>query len=1322
MPRTPKTPKTPSVPAGYRRLEGSERKARKGARRLGPADPKEPLLVSVYVRRRPDAPPLPDQAHWAVTPPGRRTFLTREEFAQRYGASPDDLKIVADFAQSHGLKVVETGTARRLVQLSGTVEQVTKAFAVRLDRYEWGKETYRGREGHIYIPAELADVVEGVFGLDNRPVVHHRVRGAVELPAAGPAGASPLSPPQVAQLYNFPSGSATGQTIGILEFGGGYAVADIQSFYTGLGLTAPVLTDVGVDTATNTPAGSLTNFTIQDPDVEVALDIDVAGSVAPGAKIAVYFAPNSEQGFADAITTAVNDTTNAPSVISISWAGSEDGWSSGGRNKISTALQDAASMGLTVVVSSGDDGSDCGVGDGNAHVEYPASDPWATGCGGTYISNVSGSNFTQGTWNDAGATGGGVSDVFPVPAWQAGANVPKSANQGGGTGRGVPDVAGNASPYSGYTPWLYGKQTTSLKITSGAGAGNTYGTVGGTSAVAPLYAGLIAILNAKLGQSVGYLNPTLYALAEDPSTSGVFEDINDGTNNEWASEAQATPSYASGAGWDACTGWGVIDGGALLAQLQATYAKSITFVLDRDHYGQDEIDALRTQPGGAVVKGAFFVVVDGFTPKKLGITDSTSLGVAPVVNFSPSTGLVNPAACTSLESDDPSFGPEIQRFRFGYDVNFGPDDSAFTSFSASSETVTLGTIYQGISASAQIQLIKQPDPYILQGPQTWWLSNDVRLIQVKEGGSAFGMPFPTGGDPLAYLSSLTSALEAGQGIVNGVSFDSNTQEDAEELTVAPTDAAGNKVYNLAIARVHYQALSNKAQSVRVYFRLFAANSTATNFDPNSTYRRYGKMSSAYPVPPPDYFQEALPELGLSAGEYVTVPCFGEARQDATQSGPADTLPSLQAPDAPNVKDLQATGGPVHDSFYGAWLDINQVTAALPAVPISGNEDGPWPGLTLQSVRDAFIVNDHTCVVAEIAFDPVAISTGTAPFNSDKLAQRNISWSYVANPGEEASRRALEPFEVRPTPAKLAQGERPDELMIDWNNVPTGQTAEIYLPAVDADVVIAKATELYRVERLTRVDAHTIGCATGGVSYIPLPQGSGDGANFTGLISVNLPLGIHKGQEYKVLVRQLTNASGRGTPPPPPPPQIARKKAAVVVTHEPNIPWRRVLGTFQVNIPVRTKEQILPREERRLSIFRWIGDAMAPQRRWYPVFQRYLELIAQRVKALGGDPTKILPSPTGDGGRKHRPHEGGEECRAYTGKIAGLIFDRFGDFEGFLLDTEDGEQKFLSREKDVEQLAERVWRDRLRITVWVEQDEPHRPLTLIVREPPALFGH
>jgi kumamolisin len=523
------------VPRGYEPLTQSRRLPARGARLVGPADPGEQLTVSIRVRRSPGAPELP-------TPGGRggRRPLSRSEFAEQYGAAPADLEKVEAFARNAGLSVVESSKARRTVTVAGTVEQLSRAFAVDLAYYESDQERYRGREGHVHLPADLVEVVEGVFGLDNR-----RMAQALLMQAATPDLAiTALTPPQVAALYNFPPGSAAGQTIGLLEFGGGYRVADIQAFFTGLGLTTPGLTDVGVDGQTNSPGID------GNEDAEVALDIDVAGSVAPGADVAVYFAPWTEQGWIDALTTAVHDSVNEPCVLSISWGWPEletiDGltWTQQAVDAVDIAFQEAAALGVTVFVASGDFGTDCGIGDGQAHVLYPAADPYVTACGGTSIENVAGAAFTEATWNDNGVTGGGISDLFPLPGFQSQAGIPGSVNDNH-AGRGVPDVAGNADPASGY-----------MLILNGA----SVGPIGGTSATAPLYAGLVALLDATLGEPVGYLNPELYG----PSGPSIFRDIDDLGSNATGS----APGYTAGPGWDACTGWGSIDGSALLAALR----------------------------------------------------------------------------------------------------------------------------------------------------------------------------------------------------------------------------------------------------------------------------------------------------------------------------------------------------------------------------------------------------------------------------------------------------------------------------------------------------------------------------------------------------------------------------------------------------------------------------------------------------------------------------------------------------------------------------------------------------------------------------------
>lgn len=503
---------------GYRAIKQSERQPAIGASRVGPADPKENLAVSIRLRKRSDAPAV-DLETLVAAPLGQRKHLTREEYAEQHGAAQADIDQIKAFAKAAGLKVEEANQPRRTVVLSGTVERMSQAFSVELHQYQTKTEVYRGRVGGVYIPDNLADIVESVHGLDNREVSEPLFRQA-----ASPQSVTPLTPPQVAKLYGFPTISAAGQTIGILEFGGGFKPADIQSYFNNsVHLPVPTVVSVGVDGARNSPGVNA------NADMETILDIDVAASVAPGAKIVVYFAPNTARGWVDAITTAVHDTVNRPSVISISWAGGEAGWGSA-LNSVSSALREAAAVGVTIFVSSGDSGSN-----NPAQVLYPPSDPWVTGCGGTTVENVSGTSFTEIVW---GGSGGGISNVFARPYWQNWAGTPPSVNPPGHVGRGVPDIAGNADPSSGYVLILNG---------------NSAGPIGGTSAVAPLYAGLVALLNASLGEPVGYLNYNLYALAGPY----VYRDILSGNNG----------LYHSNPGWDACTGYGSVNGNALLNSL-----------------------------------------------------------------------------------------------------------------------------------------------------------------------------------------------------------------------------------------------------------------------------------------------------------------------------------------------------------------------------------------------------------------------------------------------------------------------------------------------------------------------------------------------------------------------------------------------------------------------------------------------------------------------------------------------------------------------------------------------------------------------------------
>ena len=261
------------------------------------------------------------------------------------------------------------------------------------------------------------------------------------------------------------------------------------------------------------------------------LDIEVSGAIAPGAKIVAYFADNTDAGFLNAITTAVHDSTNNPSVVSISWGGPESSWTQQAMTSMDEAFQAAAAMGVTVCVASGDDGSTDGVSDGSHHVDFPASSPNVLACGGTTLQASGGKITSETAWNELasneGATGGGISDVFPLPSWQNGVNVPPSANPKRNVGRGVPDVSGDADPTTGYVTLVDGQS----------------GVIGGTSAVAPLWAGLVALINHSIGKPVGFINPLLY---QNASTAGDFHDITSGSNG----------AYQAGPGWDACTGLG----------------------------------------------------------------------------------------------------------------------------------------------------------------------------------------------------------------------------------------------------------------------------------------------------------------------------------------------------------------------------------------------------------------------------------------------------------------------------------------------------------------------------------------------------------------------------------------------------------------------------------------------------------------------------------------------------------------------------------------------------------------------------------------------
>lgn len=1076
--------------------------------------------------------------------------------------------------------------------------------------------------------------------------------------------------------------------------------ADIQKFFSTQGLATPALTDVGIDGSSNSP-GSLA-------DGEVVLDICVAGAVAQGADVAVYFAPSTQQGWVDAITHAVHPNAGepAPSVISISWyitngddaaTYTSEGVTKAEINAVSASLKDAAALGITVFIASGDTGSDSKVGDGNAHVQYPGSDPSITSCGGTTVGNVSGASFSEVVWNDSffggqvGATGGGISDFFALPDYQSGAGVPSSVNPGGRRGRGVPDIAGNASPNSGYDIWVGG-----VKI---PGGGN------GTSAVAPLYAGLLAVCNASVGQNVGFLNPLMYAL----DGTGVMRDIADGNNNA----LNGAPGYNCGAGWDACTGLGVIEGNALLAALTIRFTKAVVIITDRSTFGQDEIAGMLKSSTPAVIDDAFYVTVDGFTPQQLGITSASPTlaqlqAIAPLFTQAPNvSGMA--IEVSGFKPELPALPAQPQRFTFTYKVVF-QDTSGFT---APLIPVALTASTHGTSGQALIELIQSPNPFMIDGPVSW-LSTDLRVCQVRPGESLLGLGTVSMGSTPADASVFIKDVINGfnnLGPFNHPFELISTDENTSHLELSEK-VNGTPVFNFAVCRVRIHELNINATDVRVFFRLFQASSTGSNYAPTTTYLSGGTAGHKIPL------------LGIVNGALETIPCFAEPRIDSGTVG-MDTQT-----DPANVQTFIADGsGAEQDFFFGCWLDINQ-PGQLFCPPDPSNPTGPF-GNNRQSIQQ-LVRNLHQCLVAEIAYDPDPIPNGASTGSSDKLAQRNLAIVQSDNPGSVASHRIAHTFDVKPTRQGLPKGWHSDELMIDWGNIPLGTEATLYLPGAQASEILEMSARMYGLTSLQKVDDHTLRCKAGGMTWLPLPIAAGP--NYVGLMTIDLPDTVKRGQSFKIVVKQVTSGLALQQPPVI---NVSRRSARTASQSAPSAATdaissraeaRRILGAFQLSIPVSTKAQILPSEERAYSVLRWIESTIPSGDRWRVVFERYVGTVAERVKALGGDPAQIRPSPDGSGVHP-RPYPGpkphptpdrGEERLSALGKIDGLIYDRFGDFDGFILETEEGMRHYKCREPEMAQVVARAWAQRVLVTVIVERDKPHRPERIVLRSPPQPF--
>jgi hypothetical protein len=572
------------------------------------------------------------------------------------------------------------------------------------------------------------------------------------------------------------------------------------------------------------------------------------------------------------------------------------------------------------------------------------------------------------------------------------------------------------------------------------------------------------------------------------------------------------------------------------------------------------------------------------------------------------------------------------------------------------------------------------------GPVSW-LSNDTRVFKLQPNSSVGGVTL--GNDPIAFIQALLAKLRT-------QNTPAEIQQNYQIFENLPATEAGadlewlpmlnnQPVWNFALCRVRYRATMTPANDVRVFFRLFQTAATGTEYNPATAYRVGAQPGVKIPL------------LGIQGGELVTIPFFAEARN------PANVNLNMQKDDTnkqtinPGVNDAEAY------MYFGCWLDINQPNDLRFPIQPSPNDGGPFTG-PLQSIAN-LIRGTHQCMVTEINFDPDPIlPVGVSTAATQKLSQRNLAIDHSDNPGIADTHRVQHSFAVHPTTSAPAAGQGPDELMIAWGEVPHGTPVSIYLPGVRAAEVLDLANRRFDLQTLSRIDDHTLGCKTAGVTYLPIPAGGA--LDLVGLITLDLPQTVRTGELFRIVLRQIVDGPapaartsttvtlGRSRA------RAARAVNAAVATPPVRHRPRHILGTFQLSILVKTARDILPGDERTLTALRRVSATIPAENRWYPVLQRYIAQLSTRIVALGGAGGGPHPHPHPEGGdgpeqREHRTE--------YKGKIAGLCFDRFGDFEGFWLDTEDGERHFTSHEANVERLAHEAWEERITVLVTTERE-------------------
>jgi len=828
----------------------------------------------------------------------------------------------------------------------------------------------------------------------------------------------------------------------------------------------------------------------------------------------------------------------------------------------------------------------------------------------------------------------------------------------------------------------------------------------------------------------------------------------------------------------------------------------IQLIVERSTYSEDEVNSNST------FAAAILVTVDGLAPSQFidGPINTANPSQARLEQWAPQITVaggmesitITPKA--PLFSDDPSFYNRLQRFTFQYDVVF-TDPTATFAFGNSPRVVPIQASLQSTTGAdvtqvALLQLTRSSNPFMLDsvaGETPHWLSTDLRCFQVTANNTFLGHELTGTADAAgqANQDDAIAYLERVLGTMTSTQFENELSVDQQRsaLYQFPKNDDGDNVFNFAIARVRLNPASANASNVRVFFRIFTSQSTALTFlreEDGDGNPMTGSPTGGYLEATNAGGPIAVPGVSANGLSWLSFPFFGERRLNAT-------APETQT-DASNVKSINASNG---YAFFGVLLDNNRNQPYLRPNPTDP------PGAARQSLMD-HLMGAHQCLVAQIRYDDTPIPSNSLPSNSDKLAQRNLAFSGVANPGLNSSRVALHTFEIQATTAPSTNNALPNELLLDWvRPAPEGTLVKIFIPTWDANEVVALADRLYHNHGIEMEGPHIIRVPGNGMRYVPIPRSQ---AGQTGVISAELPLGIVKGQRFDLAVRQISNESyvrkaPRGTFTHLSEEEVARRYAqfvyeakmrgdaisdevvnnevprgifdlnenqrlvtrkaifdedgkggflierdakAVAAARSQSFHWRKTVGGFQLGIPVSVKEDMLNHHIRLLSVFRWRLERLDRSSRWYKTLSYYVDVLAEKVQGLGGNPygVPITPDadpkklgiarpavdPTGDdgdgggrpdggagrgptnpyfepglddwlGGTKGLPDPKKARPILITGKISGTLYDHFGDFEGFTLEAYDGRHyQFYSREDPILELVEMARVHRRVVTV------------------------